>query len=79
MSASLSISPSTKHDAVKQVKTILKENEVDSVTQILDRLALDKAHATATQIFGVDHSLVQNTRVVMDGEPTRSGLTHILC
>ena len=79
MSASLSISPSTKHDAVKRVKTILEENEVDSVTQILDRLALDKAHATATQILDVDHSLVQNTRVVMDGEPTRSGLAHILC
>jgi hypothetical protein len=64
---------------VKLVKKILGENEVESVLQRLDRLTLDEARATATQTFNVVHGLVQNVRVVMDGEPTRSGLTHILC
>ena len=79
MSTSLAISPSTEHDAVKLVKKILGENEVESVLQRLDRLTLDEARATATETFNVVHGLVQNVRVVMDGEPTRSGLTHILC
>jgi hypothetical protein len=78
VSAFLSISPSTEHDAVKLVKKILGENEVESVLQRLDRLTLDEARATATQTLDVVHGLVQNMRVVMDGEPTRSGLTHIL-
>lgn len=79
MSTSFAISPLTEHDAVKLVKKILGENEVESVLQRLDRLTLDEARATATQTFNVVHGLVQNVRVVMDGEPTRSSLTHILC
>ena len=79
MRASLSISPPTEHDAVKLVKKILGENEVESVLQRLDRLTLDEARATATETFDVVHGLVQNMRVVMDGEPTPSGLTHNLC
>jgi hypothetical protein len=79
VSSFLSVSPSTEHDAVKMVKKILGENEVESVLQRLDRLTLDEARATATQTLDVVHGLVQNMRVVMDGEPTRSGLTHILC
>ena len=79
MSVSLSISPLTEHDTVKLVKKILGENEVESVLQRLDRLTLDESRATATQTFDVVHGLVQNMRVVMDGEPTRFGLTHVLC
>ena len=79
MSVSLSISPLTEHDTVKLVKKILGENEVESVLQRLDRLTLDESRATATQTFDVVHGLVQNMRVVMDGEPTRSGLTHVHC
>jgi hypothetical protein len=79
VSASLSISPSTEHDAVKLVKKILGENEVESVLQRLDRLTLDEARETAAQTFDVVHGLVHNMRVVMDGEPTRSRVTHILC
>ena len=70
MSAFLSISPSTEYDAVKLVKKILGENEVESVLQRLNRLTLDEARATATQTLDVVHGLVQNMRVVMDGEPT---------
>ena len=64
---------------MKLVKKILGENEVESVLQRLDRLTLDEARETATQTFNVVHGLVQNVRVVMDGELTRSGLTRILC
>ena len=64
---------------MKLVKKILGENEVESVLQRLDRLTLDEARATAPQTFNVVYGLVQNVRVVMDGEPTRSSLTHILC
>jgi len=58
---------------------ILGGNEVESVLQRLDRLTLDESRATATQTFDVVHGLVQNMRVVMDGEPTRSDLTQVLC
>ena len=61
----------TDHDAVKLVKKILRENEVESVLQRLDRLTLDEARTTATQTLDVVHSLIQNMRVVMSGEATQ--------
>jgi hypothetical protein len=59
---------------VKLVKKILGENEVESVLQRLDRLTIDEARTTATQTLDVVHGLVQNMRVVMDGEATLSDL-----
>ena len=56
------------HDAVKLVKKILGENDIESVLQRLDRLTLDEARTTATQTLDVVHGLVQNIRVVMNGE-----------
>jgi len=56
----------TERDAVKLVKKILGENEVESVLQRLDRLTMDEARTTATQTLDVVHGLVQNMRVVMD-------------
>ena len=79
MSVSLSISPVTEHDTVKLAKKILGENEVASVLRRLGRLTWEESRATATQTFDVVHGLVQNMRVVMDGEPTRSDLAHVLC
>lgn len=58
------------HDAVKLVKKILGENDVESVLQRLDRLTLDEARTTATQTLDVVHGLVQNMRVVLNGELT---------
>lgn len=55
------------HDAVKLVKKILGENNVESVLQRLDRLTLDEARTTATQTLDVVHGLVQNMRIVMNG------------
>ena len=74
MSTSLSPSHLTEHDAVKLVKKIMGEKEIESVLQRLDRLTLDEAHTTALQTLEVVHGLVQNMRVIMDGETTLSGL-----
>ena len=67
------------HDAVKLVKKILKGNQVASVLQRLDRLTLNEAHTTATQTLDVVHGLVQNMRVVMNGETTLCNGIRILC
>jgi len=67
----------TDHDAVKLLKKILGENEVESVLQRLDRLTLDEARATATQTLDVVHGLVQNMRVIMGGEATFCSRMHI--
>jgi hypothetical protein len=77
---SLSLSPShlTECDTVKLVKKILGDNEVESVLQRLDRLTLDEARTTATQTLEVVHGLVQNMRVVIDGEPTPSRFIPVL-
>jgi len=44
------------------------------VLERLDRLSLDEARITASQILKVVYGLVQNMRVVMDG-----GQTHSAC
>ena len=58
-------------DAVKFVKKLLGENEVEAVLQRLDRLTLDEARMTAAQTLEVVYGLVQNMRVVMDGKQTQ--------
>ena len=57
---------------MKLVKKLLGENEVEAVLQRLDRLTLDEARMTAAQTLDVVYGLVQNMRVVMDGEQTYS-------
>ena len=53
---------------MKLVKKLLGENEVEAVLQRLDRLTGDEARTTAAQTLEVVYGLVQNIRVVMDGE-----------
>jgi hypothetical protein len=55
---------------VKLVKKLLGENEVEAILQRLDRLTQDEACATAAQTLEVVYGLVQNIRVVMEGEAT---------
>jgi hypothetical protein len=55
---------------VKFVKKLLGENDVEAVLQRLDRLTLDEARTTAAQTLQVIYGLVQNMRVVMEGEQT---------
>jgi hypothetical protein len=68
-----------EYGVVKFVKKLLGENEVEAVLQRLGRLTVEEAHMTATQTLGVVHGLVQNMRVVMDGESTPSGLSVVRC
>ena len=55
---------------MKLVKKLLGENETEAVIQRLDRLTLDEARTTATQTLEVVYGLMQNMRVVIDGEKT---------
>lgn len=57
---------------VKFVKKLLGESEVEAVLQRLDRLTLDEARTTAAQTLEVVYGLVQNMKLVMDGEQTHS-------
>jgi hypothetical protein len=57
-------------DAVKLVKKLLGENETEAILQRLDRLTLDEARTTAEQTLEVVYGLMQNMRVVIDGEKT---------
>lgn len=50
------------------MKKIFGENDVEAVLRRLDRLTLDEARATSAQTLSVVYDLVQNMRVVMDGE-----------
>ena len=53
---------------MKLVKELLGENETEAVLQRLDRLTLDEAQTTAEQTLEVVYGLMQNVRVVIDGE-----------
>jgi hypothetical protein len=50
------------------LKKLLGENEVEAVLQRLDKLTLDEARTTAAQSLEAVYGLVQNMRIVMNGE-----------
>jgi hypothetical protein len=52
----------------KFVKKLFGEKNIEAVLERLNRLTQDEAKLTAAQIFEVVHGLVQNMRVVVDGE-----------
>ena len=52
----------------KFVKKLFGEKDAEAVLQRLNRLTLDEAKLTAAQILEVVHGLVQNMKVVTDGE-----------
>ena len=58
----------TQRNAVKFVKKVLGEKEIEAVLHRLDRLTVDEARTTAAQTLEVVHGLVQNMRAIMDGE-----------
>ena len=53
---------------MKIVKKLLGESEVEAASQRLDRLTHDETRTMAAQTLEVVYSLVQNMRLVMDGE-----------
>jgi len=77
VSASLYLYHLTERSAVKLAKKILGENEVEAVLQRIDRLTVDEARATAAQTLDVVYGLVQNMRVVLDGDATFYGFLPI--
>jgi len=50
------------------VKKLLGENEIEAALQKLERLTHDETRTTAAQTLEVVYSLVQDMRLVMDGE-----------
>jgi len=52
----------------KFVKKLFGEKDTEAVLQRLNRLTQDEAKLTAAQTLEVVHGLVQNMRVVTDGE-----------
>ena len=58
----------TQCDIEKLVKKLLGEKDVEAVLQRLGRLTQDEARITAAQTLEVVYGLIQNMRVVMDGE-----------
>jgi len=60
----------TQHGAVKFVKKLLGQKDVEAALQRLDRLTQDEARSTAAETLRVIHSLVHNMSVVMEGKQT---------
>ena len=58
----------TERNAVKVIKKVFGEKDVDAVLQRLDRLTEDEARTTATQTLEVVYSLVQSMTAIMNGE-----------
>jgi hypothetical protein len=54
------------------MKKLRGENDIEAVLHRLDRLTLDETRATAAQTLEVVYGLVQQRRVVMDGEKPNS-------
>ena len=52
----------------KLVGKLLGEKKMEAMVQRLDRLTQDEARQTVAQILKVVHGLVENVKVVMDGE-----------
>lgn len=55
---------------MKFAKKLLGDGHVEAVLQRLDRLTVVEARITAVQTLEVVYGLVQDMRVVMDGEQT---------
>ena len=52
----------------KLVGKLLGEKKMEAMVQRLDRLTEDEARQTGAEILKVVHGLVNNMKVVMDGE-----------
>jgi hypothetical protein len=54
----------------KLVRKLVGEKKMEAMVRRLDRLTQDEARQTVAQILKVVHGLVENMKVVMDGEQT---------
>ena len=55
----------------KLVGKLAGEKKMKAMVQRLDRLTQDEARQTVAQILKVVHGLVENTKVIMNGEQIR--------
>jgi hypothetical protein len=51
----------------KFTKKLLRESEIETVLERLDRLTQEEARMTVAQTLGVVHGLMGNMKVVMEG------------
>jgi hypothetical protein len=58
----------TECNSEKFVKKLRGEKDIEATLQRLDRLTLDEARVTAAQTLEVVYRLVQQRRILMDGE-----------
>jgi len=49
-------------------KKLLGNNEIETILRRLDRLTLEEARMAEAQILEVVHGLMNNMKIVMDGE-----------
>ena len=54
-------------------KKLLRESEIETVLQRLDRLTQDEARVTVAQTLGVVHGLVGSVKTVMEGAQSSYG------
>ena len=58
----------TQYEAVRFAKKLLHKCDIEAVTQRLDKLARDESQMAISQTLEVVYGLVQNMRVVEEGE-----------
>ena len=63
----------------KLVLKLVGEKKMEAMVQRLDRLTQDEARQTVAQILKVVHGLVENMKVVMNGEPIPPSLSPAGC
>ena len=49
-------------------KKLLGDSEIETILKRLDRLTQEEARMTVAQTFAIIHGLLDNLKVVMDGE-----------
>ena len=57
-----------KHIAEQFAKKLLGDSEIENILRRLDRLTQDEARMTEAHILEVVHGLMNNMKVVIDGE-----------
>jgi hypothetical protein len=57
-----------KHIAEQFAKKLLGDSEIENILRRLDRLTQDEVRMTEAHILEVVHGLMNNMKVVMDGE-----------
>jgi hypothetical protein len=59
----------TSERAAEQfAKKLLGDNEIEKILKRLDRLTQEEARMTVAQTLAIVHGLLDNVKVVMDGE-----------